>query len=138
MTPPAVVPSFSLLDGAIAVLSLVVTVWIGLRVKRYVGTIEDYLVASRGMGLYVGAASLLSTEVGIITYMYQAQFGFVAGFSAFVVGLITLAVCLLVGRTGFVITPVTKAEKPATKPNWAWYMYVMIATSVERSEAAPT
>ena len=72
--------------------------------KRYIGTIEDYLVASRGMGLYVGAASLLSTEVGIITYMYQAQFGFVAGFSAFVVGLITLAVCLLVGRTGFVIT----------------------------------
>jgi SSS family solute:Na+ symporter len=73
-------------------------------VKRYIGSIEDYLVASRGMGLHVGAASLLSTEVGIITYMYQAQFGFVAGFSAFVVGLITLAVCLLVGRTGFVIS----------------------------------
>ena len=73
--------------------------------KRYIGTIEDYLVANRGMGLYVGAASLLSTEVGIITYMYQAQFGFVAGFSAFVTGLITLAVCLVVGRTGFVITP---------------------------------
>ncbi len=78
--------------------------------KRYIGTIEDYLVANRGMGLYVGAASLLSTEVGIITYMYQAQFGFVAGFSAFVVGLITLAVCLLVGRTGFVITRLREME----------------------------
>jgi len=100
---PAIVTPFSLLDGTIAVLSLLATLGIGLRVKRYIGTIEDYLVANRGMGLYVGAASLLSTEVGIITYMYQAQFGFVAGFSAFVTGLITLGVCLLVGRTGFVI-----------------------------------
>jgi solute:Na+ symporter, SSS family len=105
-----IVSSFSVLDGSIAVLSLVATLWIGLRVKRYIGTIEDYLVANRGMGLYVGAASLLSTEVGIITYMYQAQFGFVAGFSAFVVGLITLAVCLLVGRTGFVITRLREME----------------------------
>ena len=104
MSAPAIVSSFSTIDAAIAVLSLVVTLWIGLRVKRHIGSIEDYLVASRGMGLYVGAASLLSTEVGIITYMYQAQFGFVAGFSAFVTGLITLAVCLWVGRTGFVIT----------------------------------
>ncbi len=104
MNAPAIVSPFSLLDALITLASLVATLWIGVRVKRYIGTIEDYLVANRGMGLYVGAASLLSTEVGIITYMYQAQFGFVAGFSAFVTGLITLAVCLLVGRTGFVIT----------------------------------
>ncbi len=110
MSTAGIVSSFSVLDGSIAVLSLVATLWIGLRVKRYIGTIEDYLVANRGMGLYVGAASLLSTEVGIITYMYQAQFGFVAGFSAFVVGLITLAVCLLVGRTGFVITRLREME----------------------------
>jgi SSS family solute:Na+ symporter len=106
----AIASPFSLLDGAIAFLSLAVTLWVGLRVKRYVGSIESYLVASRGMGLYVGAASLLSTEVGIITYMYQAQFGFVAGFSAFVVGLITLAVCLVVGRTGFVISRLREME----------------------------
>ncbi len=110
MSAPALASSFSWLDGAIAVLSLVATLWVGVRVKRYVGTIEDYLVASRGMGLYVGAASLVSTEVGIITYMYQAQLGFVAGFSAFVVGLITLAVCLLVGRTGFVVARLREME----------------------------
>ena len=110
MSQAGIVSQFSLLDAAIAALSLAATLWIGLRVKRYIGTIESYLVASRGMGLYVGAASLLSTEVGIITYMYQAQFGFVAGFSAFVVGLITLAVCLLVGRTGFVITRLREME----------------------------
>jgi SSS family solute:Na+ symporter len=107
---PPIVSPFSFLDGTIAVVSLLTTLWIGLRVKRYIGTIEDYLVANRGMGLYVGAASLLSTEVGIITYMYQAQFGFVAGFSAFATGLITLAVCLVVGRTGFVITRLREME----------------------------
>jgi Na+/proline symporter len=110
VSAPAIDSPFSLVDAAIAAFSLVATLWVGVRVKRYVGSIEDYLVASRGMGLYVGAASLLSTEVGIITYMYQAQFGFVAGFSAFVVGLLTLAVCLLVGRTGFVITRLREME----------------------------
>lgn len=110
MSTPAIASPFSWLDAAIVVLSLVATLWVGLRVKRYIGSIEDYLAAGRGMGLYVGAASLLSTEVGIITYMYQAQFGFVAGFSAFVVGLITLAVCLFVGRTGFVISRLRQME----------------------------
>jgi solute:Na+ symporter, SSS family len=104
------VTHFTLLDGAIVALSLAATLWVGLYARRYVGTLEDYLVAKRGMGLYVGTASLVSTEIGIITYMYQAQFGFVAGFSAFVVGLITLAVCLFVGRTGFVVNRLRALE----------------------------
>jgi SSS family solute:Na+ symporter len=101
---------FGALDWFLTALSLVGTLWIGLLTRRYVGRIEDYLVASRGMGAYVGTASLVSTEIGIITYMYQAQFGFLAGFSAFVVGLITIAVCFFVGRTGFVITRLRELE----------------------------
>jgi SSS family solute:Na+ symporter len=101
---------FGLLDWAITGLSLVATLAVGVYVKRYVGGLEDYLVAGRGMGTYVGTASLVSTEIGIITYMYQAQFGFLAGFSAFVVGLITIVVCFLVGRTGFVITRLREME----------------------------
>jgi SSS family solute:Na+ symporter len=95
---------FTFLDGVLTALSLAVTLWIGIYARRWVGKLEDYLVASRGMGLYIGTASLVSTEIGIITYMYLAQFGFLAGFSAFIVGLITIAVCFAVGRTGFVIT----------------------------------
>jgi solute:Na+ symporter, SSS family len=101
---------FGGLDWFLTALSLLGALWIGLRTRRYVGRIEDYLVASRGMGVYVGTASLVSTEIGIITYMYQAQFGFLAGFSAFVVGLITIAVCLAIGRTGFVITRLRELE----------------------------
>jgi Na+/proline symporter len=101
---------FTILDSLIAAFSVLLTLAMGVRVKRYVGRLEDYLVANRGMGLYVGTASLVSTEIGIITYMYQAQFGFVAGFSAFVVGLVTIGVCLLVGRTGFVISRLREME----------------------------
>jgi SSS family solute:Na+ symporter len=101
---------FGLIDWLITIASLAATVWIGLRTRRYVGRIEDYLVANRGMGVWVGTASLVSTEIGIITYMYQAQFGFLAGFSAFVVGLITIAVCFAVGRTGFVISRLRELE----------------------------
>jgi SSS family solute:Na+ symporter len=101
---------FGLIDWSITIASLAATVWIGLRTRRYVGRIEDYLVANRGMGVWVGTASLVSTEIGIITYMYQAQFGFLAGFSAFVVGLITIAVCFAVGRTGFVISRLRELE----------------------------
>jgi SSS family solute:Na+ symporter len=101
---------FGLVDWAITALSLVVALVVGILVKRYVGSLEDYLVAGRGVGTYLGTASLVSTEIGIITYMYQAQFGFVAGFSAFVVGLITIVVCFLVGRTGFVITRLREME----------------------------
>lgn len=101
---------FGAFDWFLTVLSLVGTLWIGLLTRRYVGRIEDYLVASRGMGAYVGTASLVSTEIGIITYMYQAQFGFLAGFSAFVVGVITIAICYFVGKTGFVITKLREME----------------------------
>jgi SSS family solute:Na+ symporter len=101
---------FGLVDWAITAFSLVLALVVGILVKRYVGSLEDYLVAGRGVGTWIGTASLVSTEIGIITYMYQAQFGFVAGFSAFVVGLITIVVCFLVGRTGFIITRLREME----------------------------
>jgi SSS family solute:Na+ symporter len=96
--------SFGPLDAIIAGLALALTLAAGLWVRRSVGNLEEYLVAHRGMGLYVGTASLVSTEIGIITYAYQAQFGFLAGFSAFVTGLITFAVCVWLGASGFVVS----------------------------------
>jgi len=96
--------SFGPLDATIAGLALALTLAAGLWVRRSIGSLEDYLVAHRGMGVYVGTASLVSTEIGIITYAYQAQFGFLAGFSAFVTGLITFAVCVWLGASGFVVS----------------------------------
>ncbi|HXY39190.1 MAG TPA: hypothetical protein VEQ10_05945 [Vicinamibacteria bacterium] len=110
MAEGAALSHFTWIDAVLVVLSLAVTLWAGLAVKRYVGGLEDYLVARRGMGLYIGTASLVSTEIGIITYAYQAQFGFLAGFSAFSVGLITIAVAFAVGQTGFVISRLREAQ----------------------------
>lgn len=94
---------FSLVDWVIVILALVLITGAGYMVKKYVGNLSDYLVAERGMGMWVGTASLVSTEIGIITYVYFAQLGYAAGFSAFIIALIGGIAGYCVGKTGFVI-----------------------------------
>jgi solute:Na+ symporter, SSS family len=101
---------FSIVDWIIVILSLLLTVVAGYVVRKYVGKLSDYLVAERGMGVWVGTASLVSTEIGIITYVYYAELGYVAGFSAFVIALIAGLVAYIVGRTGFVIKHLRELE----------------------------
>lgn len=91
------------LDWLIVAFSLGGTLVIGYGVRKYVGRLSDYLVAGRGLGVYAGTASLVSTEIGIITYLYYAELGFVTGFSCFIAGLIVALVAFAVGRTGFVV-----------------------------------
>ena len=68
--------NFSLLDGSIVGLYLLVTMTAGAMVRKYVGKVEDFLVAGREMNVYLGIASLAATEFGIVTCMYTAQYGF--------------------------------------------------------------
>ncbi len=102
--------SFSLIDAAIVTVCLSVCLLAGYLVKKYVGTVADYLVARRGMGLYVGIASLVSSEIGIITYMYFAELGYLTGFSAFINGVIAGVVLLAIGLSGFVIKKLRDLE----------------------------
>lgn len=97
------VSQFGTLDWTVVVLSLLVTLAAGYAAKKYVGGLSDYLVADRSMGVYVGVASLVSTEIGIITFVYYAELGFVGGFASFAAGMITAGVALFVGRSGFII-----------------------------------
>lgn len=101
---------FGLLDWTIVVLSLVLTVAVGYAVRNYIGKLSGYLVAERGMGLWVGTASLVSTEIGIITYVYFAELGYVAGFGAFIIALIAGFATYCVGKTGFIIKPLRDLE----------------------------
>lgn len=94
---------FSFVDWVIVILALVLIAGAGYMVRKYVGNLSDYLVAERGMGMWVGTASLVSTEIGIITYVYFAQLGHAAGFSAFAIPLIGGIAAYCVGKTGFVI-----------------------------------
>jgi len=96
--------TFTLVDWLIVVTYLVASVSIGLLGKRFLGDVSHYLVAGRELGLYVGIATLAATEIGTITYMYNAELGYRFGFASFAPALISGLVMIVVGRTGFVIS----------------------------------
>jgi len=97
--------NFSLLDGSIVGVYLLVTMIAGVMVRKYVGKVEDFLVAGREMDLYLGIASLAATEFGIVTCMYTAQNGFTKGFAGAIPGVLTFLAMFLIGYTGFCIKP---------------------------------
>ncbi len=94
-----------LLDGSIVGLYLLVTMVAGLMVRKYVGNVEDFLVAGREMDVYLGIASLAATEFGIVTCMYTAQNGYEKGFAGATPGILMALAMAAVGITGFVIKP---------------------------------
>lgn len=96
--------SFTALDWIIVFLYLGGTVTIGLLGKKYIGDVSHYLVAGRELGVYAGIATLAATEIGTVTFMYNAEFGYRYGFSAFAAALISGLVMIIIGRTGFVIS----------------------------------
>lgn len=86
-------------------LYLLLTLWAGVYVRRYVSRVEDFLVAGREMNVYLGIASLAATEFGIITCMYTAQAGYVNGFAGSLPGICQAVAMFLIGMTGFCIKP---------------------------------
>jgi Na+/proline symporter len=92
-------------DGSIVGLYLLFTMAIGVYVRKYVGKVEDFLVAGREMNIYLGIASLAATEFGIITCMYTAQSGYENGFAGAFPGIAQCLAMLLIGLTGFCIKP---------------------------------
>ncbi len=108
---------FALIDWLIVVGYLVACVAIGLTGKKYIGNVSHYLVAGRGLGTYVGIATLAATEIGTITFMYNGELGYKYGFAAFAAALISGLVMMVVGRTGFVIRHF-RAMKLMTVPEY--------------------
>ena len=102
--------NFAALDWIIVVVYLVVTVAKGVWVNRYVGDLSDFIVAGRELRIYLAIATMTGTEIGLVTVMYNAQEGFSAGLSAYVIGLCWLVGMLIVGLSGFVIYPLRKFE----------------------------
>jgi len=102
-------------DAPIVGLYLLATMFAGLAVRKYVGSVETFLVAGREMKVYLGIASLAATEFGIVTGMYTAQSGYKYGFSGAVPGMAQFVAMLLIGVTGFCITPL-RASGAITVP----------------------
>ena len=100
---------FSWYDGAIVGVYLVATMAAGIRVRKYVGKVEHFLLAGREMNLYLGIASLAATEFGIVTCMYTAQLGYLHGFAGATPGIAMAIAMFVVGKTGFCIKPLRDA-----------------------------
>jgi len=97
--------NFSIWDWGIVVAYLLVSLAIGLFVKRYATTMTSYIAAGRGVGVWLGVATMSGTEMGLITVMYNAEKGFKGGFAAFHIGVLAGVVTLGVGLTGFIVAP---------------------------------
>lgn len=96
-------------DGSIVGVYLLITMIAGVMVRKYVGKVEDFLVAGREMKVYLGIASLAATEFGIITCMYTAQSANTLGFSGAVPGITQFLAMLVIGLTGFCIKPLRES-----------------------------
>jgi len=95
--------NFATLDWVIVVVYLLISVAIGLWVRKYISNMADYITAGRGLGVCLGIATLTGTEIGLVTVMYSAQMGFINGFSAFHMAVLHGGVSFLVGASGFII-----------------------------------
>jgi len=102
--------NFSPFDWAIIVVFLIVSTALGLWSKRYMKSMTDYAVAGRAVKPFLGTASIIAAEMGLVTVMYSAQKGFSNGFAAFHIALVAAIVSLIVGLTGFIIVPLRRTR----------------------------
>lgn len=102
--------NFGALDWCIVVGYLVAVVTIGVYIKRYITNVTDFIVAGRGLRTFLGIATMIGTELGLVTVMYAAQKGFTGGFAAFHIALAAAIVTLGVGLTGFIVVPLRRLQ----------------------------
>ena len=102
--------NFTALDWGIVAVYLLISVVIGLMVKRYVSNMSDYVTAGRSLGTCLGIATMTGTELGLITVMYSAQKGFKGGFAAFHIAVACCVVTFLIGVTGFIVYRLREME----------------------------
>ena len=102
--------NFSVLDWYIVGIYLLIVVGIGVYIKRYISNMTDFMVAGRTLKTMLAVATVIGTELGLITVMYAAQKGFTGGFAAFHIALAGVFGTLLVGLTGFIVVPLRRME----------------------------
>lgn len=110
MDPLANLPTnFGAIDWLIVVCFLVGSTAVGLIARKYIQNMTDFVVADRAVRAYLGVASIIATEMGLVTVMYSAQKGFRFGFAAFHIAFIAALMAVIVGRTGFIVVPLRRS-----------------------------
>ena len=92
------------IDISIIVIYLSLIFSVGILMRNRINNFSSFMIAGQGLGLSLGVTSMLGTELGLITVMYNAQTGTLQYFSAFHIGLFAFIVTLAVGLSGFVVT----------------------------------
>ena len=95
--------NFTPVDWVIVICYPLISLVIGVMVRKYIANMSDFVCAGRSLGTCLGIATLTGTELGLITVMYSAQKGFKGGFAAFHIALAAGLVTFIVGATGFMV-----------------------------------
>jgi solute:Na+ symporter, SSS family len=95
--------NFTTFDWILVISYPLISVAIGLYVRKLITNMEDFVTAGQGLGVCLGIATMTGTELGLITVMYSAQKGFIGGFATFHIALVAGIVTLVVGMTGFIV-----------------------------------
>ncbi len=102
--------NFSALDWCIVVGYLIGVVSIGVYIRKYIGSATDFIVAGRSLKTFLAIATMIGTELGLVTVMYSSQKGFTGGFAAFHIALAAAIVTLFVGLSGFIVVPLRRMK----------------------------
>ena len=101
--------NFSSIDWLIVASYIGVTVFLALRLRGAESGLADFLVAGRGIRTSLGVATMVGSELGLVTVVYSAQKGFTGGLAALHIPLVAGLVTLIVGYTGFLVGPLRRA-----------------------------
>ena len=102
--------NFSILDWIIVIGYLITIVSIGVYIRKYIASATDFMVAGRGLKTFLAIATMIGTELGLVTVMYSSQKGFTGGFAAFHIAFAAAIVTLFVGITGFIVVPLRRLK----------------------------
>lgn len=102
--------NFSALDWTIVASYVLGTVLIGFYVNRRIRGMSDFLVAGRSIRTKLGVATMIGSELGLVTAMFAAQKGFTGGFAAFHIGVLGLLAALVVGFSGMIVVPLREMK----------------------------
>ncbi len=110
LSAAGIVSNFTAFDWCIVAGYVLLVVAVGVYIRRYISNVTDFMVAGRGLKTFLAVATMIGTELGLVTVMYSAQKGFTGGFAAFHIALASAIVSLVVGLTGFIVVPLRRME----------------------------
>jgi len=102
--------NFTHWDWGIVAVYLLISVIIGITVKKYATGMTNYIGAGRSVGTWLGVATMTGTELGLVTVMFSAEKGYKGGFAAFHIAILAGLVTLIVGVTGFIVAALRRYE----------------------------